>query len=72
MQDKELIAYRHTIGIEEYTKQYRTLYQQGKSKEKRYSGKVYQNSKTKLDSLREKYKNGVSQSTINQMLGIKE
>lgn len=34
----------------------------------RYSGKVYVNSQEKLDSIREKYKNGIPAGTIEAMV----
>ena len=39
---------------------------------KRYSGQSYENSKEKLMAIREKYKNGVPEGTIEMMMGIVE
>ncbi len=36
----------------------------------RYSGQVYDNSKEKLLAIRDKYKNGIPEGTIEAMLGI--
>ena len=37
----------------------------------RYSRKDYTNDMSKIKNIKEKYKNGVTQDTINDMLGIK-
>ena len=36
----------------------------------RYSGLEYENSQEKLDAIREKYKNGIPEGTIEAWLGI--
>lgn len=36
----------------------------------RYSGQVYDNSKERLSAIRDKYKNGIPEGTIEAMLGI--
>ena len=36
----------------------------------RYSGLDYENSQEKLDAIREKYKNGIPEGTIEEWLGI--
>lgn len=36
----------------------------------RYSGLEYENSPEKLDAIREKYKNGIPEGTIEEWLGI--
>ena len=66
--DPELLAYKNRIGSEEYNRQYHQLYDEAKQKKSRYSGQVYDNSPDKLKALREKYKNGVSDKTIREML----
>ena len=68
----ELKAYRELIGAEAYRKLYNYLYLEAKTKKSRFSGEKYENSPEKLKQIKEKYKNGVSKETINQMLGIKE
>lgn len=37
---------------------------------KRFSGQSYENSKEKLMAIKEKYKNGVPEGTIEMMLGV--
>lgn len=69
--DPELAAYRELIGAKEYKIQYTSLYNKAKYNT-RYSGKTYTNSDSKIQSIKEKYKNGVSKEEINKMLGIKE
>lgn len=69
--DPELAEYHDRIGAEEYKKQYASLYQMGKYNA-RYSRMKYTNSKSKIDAIREKYKNGIPKGEINRMLGIKE
>lgn len=71
IKDKELRAYQKRLGV----KQYRDLYLHEANKairlsknNKRYSGKDYVNSEEKLNAIKEKYKNGVSKSIIEEML----
>lgn len=71
MVDPELAEYYDRIGAEEYKKQYASLYQMGKYNA-RYSGRKYVNSESKIQALKDKYKNGVPEKEINKMLGIKE
>lgn len=66
--DKELRAYAEQIGMEEYKRQYGQLYQEAKQHKARYSGLSYSNSSDRLKSIREKYKNGISKDTVNNML----
>ena len=73
--DPELAEYHDRIGAEEYKKQYTSLYEKTKYNRKynrRYSGRKYVNSDSKIQALKEKYKNGVPEKEINKMLGIKE
>jgi hypothetical protein len=70
--DFDLIELKERLGPEEYSILYRNIYQKTKCHgEKRFSGKRYKNSKEKLSRLKEKYKNGVPDEAINEMLGIK-
>ena len=39
-----------------------------KKESNRYSGKVYKNSKEKLQSIKEKYKNGVTTEILNEFI----
>ena len=72
IKDEELREYQEKIGRDKYRKQYHLLYQRTKEAgNKRYSGEHYENTPEKLNRIKEKYKNGVSQEMINQMLGIK-
>lgn len=68
--DAELTAYRNLIGHEVYDKQYKALYNQSRHN-KRYSELHYTNDKIKLEAIKEKYKNGVSDDIIKEMVGIK-
>jgi hypothetical protein len=43
-----------------------------KNRRGRYSGLDYENSPEKLDAIREKYKNGIPEGTIEAWLGIGE
>lgn len=68
MDDKELRDYRELIGNEEFRRQYQRLYQEAVQCPKRYSGKEYKNSPEKLKAIREKYKKGVADKTVKEML----
>ena len=70
--DEELQAYQERIG----DKQYRALYIYELNKAKRYarndtrqSRKDYVNSKEKLNTIKEKYKNGITQEIMEEWLG---
>ena len=69
-QNDELLLYRKQIGDKAYRRQYETLYRFAEQSKKRHSGRAYTNSKERLSEIKEKYKNGVSASVINEMLGI--
>ena len=45
-------------------------YRVPKTAKRRYSGLDYENPKEKLLAIREKYKNGIPDGTIEEMLGI--
>lgn len=68
MDDRELRDYRELIGNEEFRRQYQRLYQEAVQCPKRYSGKEYKNSPEKLKAIREKYKKGVADKTVKEML----
>lgn len=65
--DPELLAYRDTIGANEYNRQYKRLYVNTNKSDKRYSGRKYENTEEKLLQLREKYRNGVTLKDIKEM-----
>lgn len=67
----ELLQYRRRIGDAEYRKQYLALYRFAEQSTRRNSGKEYKNTKNHLQSLKEKYKNGVSKKVIDEMLDIR-
>ena len=70
--DPELIDLRLRLGADEYLRLYRNNYQLAMQHgEKRYSGKHYKNTPERISALREKYKNGVPEGTIEIMLGLK-
>lgn len=68
MDDEELRGYRELIGKVEFKKQYQRLYQETIQSHKRYSGREYKNSSEKIKALREKYKKGVTDKTVKEML----
>lgn len=69
--DFELDQYAEKIGRENYRDEYHMLYQRTmQAGNRRFSGKHYENSPEKLKQLKEKYKNGISLKTINEMLEL--
>lgn len=69
--DPDLFELRERIGAEQYRDLYRSVYTKTRNHgNSRFSGKRYTNSKKRLSELREKYKNGVPDKVINEMLGI--
>ena len=70
MVDKELSDFRHQIGNTAYRRQYETLYRFAEQSTRRNSGKEYENTKDHLQSLKEKYKNGVNNDIIKEMVGM--
>ena len=69
--DSELDQYAEKIGRENYRNEYNMLYQRTmQAGNRRFSGKKYENSPEKLKQLKEKYKNGISLKTINEMLEL--
>ena len=67
--DLELRAYIELVGSREYHNQYNRLYRESKIN-KRHSGLDYINDTAKLKAIKEKYKNGVSDDIIKEMVGI--
>lgn len=70
--DPELAAYKDMVGEDNYWREYNNLRMQAKQSKSRYSKLKYINTVDKLNEIKNKYKNGVSKETINEMLGIKE
>lgn len=69
--DPDLLDLRERIGADEYRRTYTNVYQKTRTHgELRFSGKHYKNSAEKIQALREKYKNGVPDGTIEKMLGL--
>ena len=68
--DKELEEYKKSVGKDNYQREYNRLYLFAKQSKARFSKKEYENNKDKLNSIKEKYKNGVDIKDINEMLGI--
>ena len=69
--DEELRAYQESIGAEQYRALY--LYESNKVRRMmrnniRQSRKDYVNSKEKLNAIKEKYKNGVTQEIMEEWL----
>ena len=72
IKDEELKDYQERIGAERYRDLY--LYETNKVRRltksnARYSGKHYVNSVEKLNAIKQKYKNGVTQEIIEEWLG---
>lgn len=68
IKDDELRAYQQMIGAKEYERQYHVLYTKARLSNKRYSEKEYKNTPDKLKALKEKYKNGVTDKTVREMV----
>lgn len=66
--EKELAEYKDKIGKDEYRRQYNQLYREAKQHTQRYSGKTYTNSKEKLEAIKQKYKNGVTDDILNDFI----
>lgn len=70
--DPDLSDLRARIGADEYARTYRNVYQKTRTHgELRFSGKHYKNSAERIQALRKKYKDGVPDGTIEEMLGLK-
>ena len=70
--DPELAELRMRLGSEKYQEIYRGVYSKTLNHgEARYSGKHYKNTPEQISALREKYRNGVPDGTIENMLGLK-
>ena len=72
IKDEELRNYQERLGAKEY----RALYLYNANKVRRLarnnirqSGKHYVNSKEKLNAIKEKYRNGVTQEIMEEWLG---
>ena len=75
IKDEELRSYQKRIGSEQYRALY--LYEANKVRRlmrnnTRYSGNDYVNSKEKLNAIKEKHKNGVTQEIIEEWLKIND
>ena len=68
IKDDELRTYQQMIGAKEYERQYHVLYSKARLSNKRYSEKEYKNTHDKLKALKEKYKNGVTDKTVREMV----
>lgn len=66
IKDEELREYRSLIGSNEYHKQYLKYYQESKQKKSRFSGEIYDNSAERLQEIKAKYRNGVTQSILEE------
>lgn len=70
--DPDFIELRDRIGTEQYRDLYRNVYTKTRNHGNvRYSGMRYTNSKERIAALKEKYKNGVPEGVINEMVGLK-
>jgi hypothetical protein len=71
IKDEELRAYQERIGAKRYRKLY--LYEANKAirlrkSNKRYSGENYVNSEEKLNTIKEKYKNGITTEILAEFM----
>ena len=67
--DIELEKLKRKMGDEAFWKEYHRLYSEvSNSSDKRYSGKKYSNSSCRLQSIKDKYKDGITKEHINKML----
>lgn len=64
--DNELMEYKEKIGADEFKLLYGKLYQEAKRK-KRFSGEVYTNSPSKINAIKDKYKNGVTNKILSEL-----
>ena len=72
IKDDELRAYQEAIGADEYRKEYRELDFTARRKTKydiRHSKKRYVNSEQKLNEIKAKYANGVTDEILAEWLG---
>ena len=70
--DPDLNELRMRLGAEQYASLYRGVYSKTLNHgEARFSGRHYKNTAEKINALREKYKNGVPDGTIELMLELK-
>lgn len=72
IKDEELREYQERLGVEQYRALY--LYESNKVRRLtrnniRQSRKDYVNSKEKLNAIKEKYRNGVTQEIMEEWLG---
>lgn len=66
--DKELKEYMNKIGRKEYIKEYHRLYSEAKQHKERYSKLEYENSKERINQIKEKYKNGVTPEILAEFI----
>lgn len=69
--DEDMQEICNTIGYDKYTRDYRTIYCRTMYRAKndiRSSRKEYTNDKKKLDEIKEKYKNGVTDKILKEWL----
>lgn len=70
--DPDFVELRERIGAENYRDLYRSVYTKTRNHGNvRFSGKHYKNSEERISKLKEKYKNGVPEGIISEMLGLR-
>ena len=72
IKDDELKAYQEAIGADEYRKEYMYFYIAARQKMRadiRHSKKRYVNSEQKLNEIKAKYANGVTDEILAEWLG---
>ena len=60
------MEYKEKIGADEFKLLYSRLYQEAKGK-KRFSGEVYTNSTSRINAIKDKYKNGVTNKILSEL-----
>ena len=69
--DPDFLELQEKLGADKYRELYRNIYTKTRNHgEARFSGLKYKNSDEKLLLLKAKYKNGVPDGVINELLGI--
>ena len=64
--DDELMEYKRKIGKNEFKSLYAKLYQEAKCN-KRFSGEHYINTEDKINAIKDKYKNGVTNKILSEL-----
>ena len=66
--DPELLQLRQEMGAKEYERVYHKLYNKVRYSNQRASGEHYENSKERIQAIKEKYKNGVTREILDEFI----